>query len=449
MYAVAMENSLKTHDFWQAPDDARLTGQVSVQGSKSVAQRVLFNAFFAAGESRIVGAPDCGDLRVFCGALEKLGADLKREENGDWILKGNPSPWPADQSIEEIEIDLESNGTAMRFLTALSALRPGQTVLKGETHRPVEPLVDALKKLGAHIEYLGEPGYMPVKVKGGAIEGGRVVLQSALSSQFASALLLLAPHTQSGLQVRLVGPISSRPYIDLTATVLKAFGVQAEVGARDLKVSACPQLKNGKIVIEADASAAAFPRCGAAITGGEVTVAGVGNKTLQGDKRIASLLKDMGCQVEISDASISIRSEPRRPLSCAMEEVPDLVPPLAVVAAFSRGESIFSGVTHLKVKESDRLEVLCEGMRSLGIRAECQGDLLRVVGSDGAHLSPADLDPAGDHRMAMTFSLLALKVPGTRVLQPDCISKSDPLFFQRLESLIEAGDPQPGESDFE
>ena len=101
MYAVAMENSMKTHDFWQAPDDARLTGQVSVQGSKSVAQRVLFNAFFAAGESRIVGAPDCGDLRVFCGALEKLGADLKREENGDLILKGNPSPWPADQSIEE------------------------------------------------------------------------------------------------------------------------------------------------------------------------------------------------------------------------------------------------------------------------------------------------------------------------------------------------------------
>ena len=449
MYAVDMENSLITHDFWQAPDDARLSGRVSVQGSKSVAQRVLFNAFFASGDTRLVGAPESGDLNVFCSALKQLGAALEKEESGDWVLVGKGNPWNQVLTAEEIEIDLESNGTAMRFLTALCALRPGPTLLRGETHRPVGPLVEALKKLGVDIEYLGEPGYLPLKLKGGPIEGGRVVLQSALSSQFASALLLLAPQTRSGLQIRLVGPISSRPYIDLTASVLKAFGAKVETGARDLKVSACPALKSGRIVIEADASAAAFPLCGSAITGGEVTVTGVGRKTLQGDRRIASLLEEMGCEIEIDDASISIRGEPRRPLSCAMEEVPDLVPPLAVVAAFSRGESIFSGVTHLKVKESDRLEVLCEGMRSLGIRAECQGDLLRVVGSDGAHLKPADLNPAGDHRMAMAFTLLALKVPGTRVLQPECVSKSDPQFFQRLESLIAAEDQQPGESDFE
>ena len=445
MYDVAMENSVITHEYWQAPDEARLQGTVSVQGSKSVAQRVLFNAFLSTGESRLAGAPDCGDFQVFCQALKDLGGSLRQDDSGDWLVSGLGSAWSQELAAEEVELQLESNGTAMRFLTALCALRPGRTVLRGETHRPVGPLVDALTKLGTRIEPLGKPGYLPLAIEGGPIEGGRVVLQSALSSQFASALMLIAPHTRSGLQIRLVGPISSRPYIDLTATVMRAFGAQVEAGPRDLKIQPGSQLKSGRIVIEADASAAAFPLCGSAITGGEVTVTGVGHKTLQGDRRIAQLLTEMGCQVDVSEASVSIRGVPGKPLSCAMEEVPDLVPPLAVVAAFSRGESIFSGVSHLKVKESDRLEVLCAGMKSLGIRAECQGDLLRIVGSDGAHLEPADLDPAGDHRMAMAFALLALKVPGTRVLQPECVNKSDPGFFLRLDHLLSPVDSQSGE----
>ncbi|OUU25419.1 MAG: 3-phosphoshikimate 1-carboxyvinyltransferase [Planctomycetia bacterium TMED53] len=445
MYDSDMENPAAKDDYWQAPEALCLKGRISVQGSKSVAQRVLFNAFLATGESVIAGAPDCGDVTVFCQALKVLGAQLETLESGEISITGPGPEW-----LEEaVELNLESNGTAMRFLTALCAMRQGVTILKGETHRPVGPLVKALRKLGTRIDYLDQEGYLPLEIQGGPISGGRVVLQSALSSQFSSALMLLAPHTEKGLQVRLVGPVSSRPYIDLTAYVLKAFGVKLEVGVRDLHIQPSAGLKNGRISIEADASAAAFPLCGAAITGGEVTVEGVGLKTLQGDRRVAELLKEMGCDVTISENSISVSGKAHKPLSCAMEEVPDLVPPLAVVAAFSRGESIFSGVSHLKVKESDRLQVLCQGMRSLGIKAECQGDLLRVVGSDGAHMVAADLDPAGDHRMAMAFALLALKIRGVRVLDPQCVGKSDPEFFRRLESLLEPFENQPGELSFE
>ena len=442
MYDSDMENSVLTDDFWEAPDHSGLNGKVSIHGSKSVAQRVLLNAFMSSGESRLIGAPDNGDVQVFCRALQDLGAEIEFLPANEIKVLGPGDSWHG----REIELNLESNGTAMRFLTALCALRKGVTVLRGETHRPVGPLVEALRKLGTTIEYLGESGYLPLTISGGPVTGGKVVLQSALSSQFASALMQIAPHTEQGLQIRLVGPISSRPYIDLTASVMKAFGARVEAAARDLKVGPVAQLKSGRIAIESDASTAAFPLCGAAITGGEVTVSGVGSKTLQGDRRIADLLSEMGCRVKMTEDTILVQGVPRKPLSCAMEEVPDLVPPLAVVAAFSRGESIFSGVSHLKVKESDRLDVLCRGMRSLGIRAEFQGDLLRIVGSDGAHLEPCVLDPAGDHRMAMAFALLALKIRGTRVLQPECVMKSDPKFFQRLESLLA---PTSGEASFE
>jgi 3-phosphoshikimate 1-carboxyvinyltransferase len=269
------------------------------------------------------------------------------------------------------------------------------------------------------------------------LSGNKVVLQASISSQFTSALMLVAPHLPAGLQLRLVGPISSRPYIDLTAAVLRAFGVRVKLASREIQVEPAKRLRSGRIRIESDASAAAFPLCAAALTSGDVTVEGVGSSSLQGDRVIGEYLAEMGCSAQIEKRSIRVSGPPLHSVSRAMDGHPDLVPALAIVSAFARGESVFSGISHLKVKESDRLAVLCRGMNLLGIRAEVRGDLFRVVGSDGVDLVAGDLDPAGDHRMAMAFSLLALRVPGTRVLEPECVSKSDPQFFTRLESLLE------------
>ena len=154
-------------------------------------------------------------------------------------------------------------------------------------------------------------------------------------------------------------------------------------------------------------------------------------------KIIGEILAEMGCPVEVGEESIRVNGPPVQAISRAMDSNPDLVPAISVVSAFARGESVFSGVSHLRFKECDRLEVLCRGLNSVGIRAEVGADLLRVVGSDGTDLIGGDLDPQGDHRMAMAFSLLALRIPGTRVLKPGCVAKSDPLFFDRLEGLIQ------------
>ncbi|MEC9475982.1 MAG: 3-phosphoshikimate 1-carboxyvinyltransferase [Planctomycetota bacterium] len=433
VYDAGMNSDQVTaNEFWIPPRLPVVRGSVRIEGSKSVAQRVLFNAVLSTGDSELIGVPDNQDLRCFLEALRTLGCKIEGKLPGPLHVEGCGAVLEAGNR----QIDLGFNGTGMRFLTAMAALRDGETVIEGARHRPILPLIDALRDLGCEAKCIESGEGPPVWVRGGGLRGNKVVLQAATSSQFTSALMLLAPHLPQGLQIRLVGPISSRPYIDLTAAVLRAFGIQVKLSAREITIAPGNQLRAGKIRIEADASAAAFPLCAAAITSGDVTVEGVGKSSLQGDRSIGEILAEMGCQVVIEDRNIRVSGSPVRAISRVMAGNPDLVPALSVVAAFSRGESIFSGVSHLRVKESDRLAVLCQGLNAVGIRAESNGDLFRVVGSDGSDLRAADLDPQGDHRMAMAFALLALRIPGTRVLQPDCVEKSDPQFFDRLESLL-------------
>ncbi|MGE4613424.1 MAG: 3-phosphoshikimate 1-carboxyvinyltransferase [Planctomycetota bacterium] len=420
--------------YWSPPQrdgqPIEVIGHADLVGSKSVSQRVILLAALAKGGSEIIGAPLNEDLQVFIDALVSLGLEISGELPGPLHVEGCGGQLPAGDR----RVDLGANGTGLRFITALAALRQGETIVDGVSHRPILPLVKALRDLGCSASCTGEGP--PVKIEGGSLTGGRVVLQAAVSSQFTSALMQIAPHLPGGLQLRLTGPISSRPYIELTAALLRAFGVAVELTHREIRIQKVESLRSGRIEVEADASAAAFPLCAAAIQDGDVTVNGVGTRSLQGDRSIGEILKEMGCRVEVSERSIRVHGPPVRAISRSMEGTPDLVPAVAVVAAFARGESVISGVSHLRVKETDRLEVLCRGMTSLGIRAEVRGDLLRVVGSDGLDLRGADLDPAGDHRMAMAFALLALRVPGTRVIDPACVAKSDPGFFTRIEALI-------------
>lgn len=421
------------NDFWVPSGYCAVHGTVRTEGSKSVAQRVLFNAVLATGDSEVVGVPCNEDLDSFIAALGDLGFEIEKRASGSLHVRGTGGCLPAGDR----NVDLGQNGTGMRFIAALAALRDGQTWIRGPRHRPILPLLDALADLGCEVQSIDDPEGPCVRIRGGSVKGSKIVLHASVSSQFTSALMLLAPHLPDGIHIRLVGPISSRPYIDLTAAVLRAFGVTVRLTAREVVVEGGGELRSGRIRVEPDASAAAFPLCAAAITSGDVTVEGVGSKSLQGDRIIGEILSEMGCPVEVRQQSIRVSGPPTRAISRAMDGNPDLVPAVAVLSAFARGESIFSGVSHLRFKESDRLDVLCRGMNSAGIRAEVRGDLLRVVGSDGADLVAADLDPQQDHRMAMAFALLALRIPGSRILNPGCVVKSDPGFFNRLEGLFQ------------
>ncbi len=434
VYDPAMNSDqISDNDYWIAPVQTAVHGTVRTEGSKSVAQRVLFNAVLATGDSEVMGVPGNEDLDSFITALRDLGCEIVGSAPGSLHIRGTGARLPSGDR----NLDLGQNGTGMRFILALAALRDGETSIKGPSHRPILPLIDALCDLGCQVQCLEDRGGSSVRIRGGTVTGNKVAVKAAVSSQFTSALMLLAPHLPQGLHIRLVGPISSRPYIDLTAAVLRAFGVTVRFIGREIIVEGGSELRSGRIRVEPDASAAAFPLCAAAITSGDVTVEGVGSKSLQGDRVIGEILAEMGCPVEVGEESIRVNGPPVQAISRAMDSNPDLVPAISVVSAFARGESVFSGVSHLRFKECDRLEVLCRGLNSVGIRAEVGADLLRVVGSDGTDLIGGDLDPQGDHRMAMAFSLLALRIPGTRVLKPGCVAKSDPLFFDRLEGLIQ------------
>lgn len=414
-------------------------GEVRLPGSKSIAQRSLILAALAVGESRLVGAPRNADVDTLVAALRALGIGIEREgEAGEvLVVRGCAASLPGGDR----EVDLGENGTALRCLIALAALRRDPTRIAGASHRPVAPLLDALRALDARIE-----GERPPLAVRGPIRGGEVAVESALSSQFATALLLIAPALPLGLTITAPGLVS-RPYLELTAALVREFRATVTVesasprgaargagpGAERWRVPSAI-LRGHTLAIEPDASAAAFPLAVAAVTGGDVSVLGLGRGSLQGDARFADLLARMGCAVEVGEERIRVRGGALRAIDADLVDTPDLAPPLAAVAAFARGRSVLRGIAHLRHKESDRLQVLARGLETLGFPARAGADSLEIEGGGPGRGGVAD--PAGDHRMAMAFAVIGTRVPGVRVRDPACVAKSDPRFFERLEALV-------------
>jgi len=417
-------------------------GVACLPGSKSIAQRALVLAALAVGESRLVGAPRNADVETLAAALRALGIGIDREGAAGEILavRGCAASLPGGDR----EVDAGENGTALRTLIALAALRRDSTRIAGAPHRPVGPLLAALRSLGARID-----GERPPLVVRGAIRGGEVAVESSLSSQFATALLLVAPALPLGLVIDAPGLVS-RPYLGLTAALVRAFRASAEIdsipreGASRgvLRVRVPSAILRGRtLAIEPDASAAAFPLAAAAITGGDVAVPGLGRGSLQGDIRFADLLAEMGCAVEVGEERIRVRGGALRAIDVDLADTPDLAPPLAAVAAFANGRSTLRGIAHLRHKESDRLAVLAAGLAALGFAARAGRDSLEIDG--GAPGRGAVVDPAGDHRMAMAFAVIGARVPGVMIRDPGCVAKSDPDFFDRLDGLLSVCEPPP------
>jgi len=410
-------------------------GEVRLPGSKSIAQRALVLAALAVGESRLVGAPANRDVDTLVAGLRALGIRIEREGSaGETIVvQGSAASLPGGAR----EVDAGENGTALRCLIALAALRRDPTRIAGPSHRPVAPLLAALRALGARIE-----GERPPLIVRGPIRGGEVAVESSLSSQFATALLLVAPALPVGLVLSAPGLVS-RHYLELTAALAREFRAPAAAapassgegpgGAARYRVPSAI-LRGRTLAIEPDASAAAFPLAAAAVTGGEVAVLGLGRGSLQGDARFAEILGGMGCAVEVGEERIRVRGGALRAIEADLGDTPDLAPPLAAVAAFAPGRSVLHGIAHLRHKESDRLAVLAAGLESLGFRARATADTLEIEGGAGGR--GAVVDPAGDHRMAMAFAVIGTRVEGVSVRNPSCVEKSDPAFFERWEALV-------------
>ncbi len=407
---------------------------VTVPGSKSYTHRCLIAAALSNGICELENCLDSEDTRLTRVSLEKMGVVIE-DHNGATVVHGTGGRLsPCDDPIY-----LGNSGTSMRLLTAVAALGQGPYVLTGSermTQRPIGDLLDGLNRIGVDARSLEHNGCPPLSVDGKNMAGGHIDLKCGLSSQFLSALLLVAPYINEGLDIAVVeGPVS-KPYIDLTVTIMEKYGVRLE---RDryarFRVPGGQCYQKGRYVVEADASQAGYFWAAAAVTGATVKVLGMSSDSQQGDIRFLEVLEAMGCRVAHEADGISVTGGKLVSVEVDMSDMPDMVPTLAVVAAFARGSTVIRNVAHLKAKESDRLAVVANGLSKMGIIAMNDNVGLTII---GGRPSGARIDPHDDHRIAMSFAVVGLVTPGVIILDENCVEKSFPTFWQVFETLYES-----------
>jgi 3-phosphoshikimate 1-carboxyvinyltransferase len=409
-------------------------GTIDAPPSKSLTQRAMVVAALAGDGSRVCRPLDADDPRLLFEALRMAGFPLVWEE--DITAAGARTP------VEGGRAFLGNNGTGARFLLAQLAALPGRWTIDGSQRlrtRPLAPLVEALRGLGADISRASSSdAELPLEVRGRELAGGEVVADAAASSQFVSALLLLGARLPRGLVVRLPAPPPSRPYVNLTIDVLRAVGVGVETDQTGTLFSVTSGgLRPATLRVEGDWSAAAFPLCAAAVAGGRVEVCGVRRDSRQGDAIVASLLEQAGCEVEATEEGVALRGPALIPIVADLSDTPDLFLPLAVVTARVGGR--LSGLGTLAVKESDRVAVMTDRLRRIGFTVE-RGPTW--FGAPAAHLTPQvgpePLDPAGDHRIAMGLAVAGTVVPGVRIADAGCVAKSWPEFWSAWRAVAGA-----------
>lgn len=408
---------------------------VRVPGSKSLTQRALIAAALADGSSKLVGPLASEDTSYTSKALEQMGIDVERGEEV-WTVhgKGGQVATPA------AEIFLGNNGTATRFLTSVAALGHGSFRIDGEERmreRPIGPLIEALHGWGVDIRSIEGTGCPPLLLASKGLSGGATVLPEGKSSQYLSSLLLVAPYALAPATLTVKGEVLSKPYVAMTLSVMSAFGIDVDCNSEFTSFT-IPQGKYRAMEyqIEGDASNASYFWAAAAITGGRVTVSNVPVPSLQGDAGLVPLLARMGCDVSRDGGGITLRGLDRlEGITVDMGDMPDVVPTLAVVAAFAHGKTVINNIAHLRIKECDRLSAVLTELGKMGVKVEEGPDFMVIHGAGGEGMHGAEIETYKDHRMAMCFAVAGLRVPGVFIRDEDCVAKSFPDFWKRLEWL--------------
>ncbi len=407
--------------------------EVMVPGSKSYTHRVLIAAALAEGQSSIDGALFSRDTELTAAALTQMGARIEADaKQKHFTVNGTGGSLSSSSS----DIFLENSGTSMRLLAAIAALGKGDYILDGSQRmrqRPIAELLAALEQLKIPAKSLHDNGCPPIRIGGGIVEGGPVQIDCGVSSQYLSALLLMAPLTKNGLEIEVIkGPVS-RPYVDLTLRVMERFGVKSEhQGYNRFSVAGGQHYRAGQYLVEPDCSQAGYFWAAAAISGGEIKVRGIKADSVQGDIGFVRVLEKMGCTLRFADDGITVIGGPLQALEVDMGDMPDLVPTLAVVAAFAQGTTVMTNVAHLRAKESDRLAAVATELGKMGITTNCGEDFITVTGGQpqGAVIKTYD-----DHRIAMSFSLVGLKVAGVKIEDENCVGKSFPNYWSVFGGL--------------
>jgi len=428
-------------EFLDLPASTAARGTVRLPGSKSISNRVLLLAALAKGTTLVRALLDSDDTRVMLDALRALGVGVARvSDSDDYEITGVGGAFP----VKQAELFLGNAGTAFRSLTAACALSGGEYVLKGVARmheRPIGDLVDALRKLGARIDYLGEEGFPPLKIHPAEIAGDTTEVRGNVSSQFLTGLLMALPLRQRNTTIEVVGELISKPYIGITLAMLRRFGVDiARNGWQGFGVPAAARYQSpGEIWVEGDASSASYFLAAGAIGGGPVRVQGVGRDSVQGDVRFADALAQMGAQIDMGPNWIEAsapRSGRLKAIDLDCNAIPDAAMTLAVAALFADGTTTLRNIASWRVKETDRIAAMATELRKVGATVEEGADFIRVTPPQKL-IPNAVIDTYDDHRMAMCLSLVTLGGVPVRINDPACVNKTFPTYFKTFAGIAQ------------
>lgn len=419
------------------PPIKKVRGEVTLPGSKSLSNRILLLAALAQGATRITNLLDSDDVRHMLDALSSLGVSYELDaQRRVCTVHGLSGLFCVDQPAE---LFLGNAGTAVRPLTAALSMSSGQFLITGEPRmyeRPIGDLVDALQALGARIEYVENQGFPPLRINGRALAGGKVSIKGNISSQYLTALLLVAPLLESALTIEVEGELVSKPYIDITLNTMARFGVR--VDHQNYQAFVVPGAQTyrspGEIMVEGDASSASYFLAAAAIGGGPVKVHGTGRASVQGDAAFALVLEKMGAQVRYGDDWIEVAGTGRlQGIDVDLNHIPDAAMTIATTALFAEGPTCIRNVYNWRVKETDRLAAMATELRKVGALVDEGRDYLHITPPE--RLRAAAIDTYNDHRMAMCFSLAAFGDAAVTINDPNCTSKTFPDYFAVFASL--------------
>ncbi|WP_332854708.1 3-phosphoshikimate 1-carboxyvinyltransferase [Duganella sp. S19_KUP01_CR8] len=433
------------HEFIDLQPVAHVQGAVRLPGSKSISNRILLLSALSQGDVAIVDLLASDDTAVMLAALRSLGVQWTEEKTATGTIhhvKGVAGVLPNKSA----DLFMGNAGTAIRPLTAALAVIGGDYTLHGVPRmheRPIGDLVDALNAAGTNVEYTGNPGFPPLHIKQGKIHAQRLSVRGDVSSQFLTALLMVAPlmAREHAISIDVVGELISKPYIEITLNLIRRFGVTVEQNGWESFTIQPGQVYQspGTIHVEGDASSASYFLAAGAIAGGPVRVEGVGKDSIQGDVRFAAALEQMGVQITMGDNWIEAKSNGvLKAIDADFNHIPDAAMTIAIAALYADGTSTLRNIASWRVKETDRIAAMAIELRKVGAIVEEGADYIKVT--PPAVITPATIDTYDDHRMAMCFSLVSLdgaarKGNVMRINDPKCVGKTFPEYFAAFAAI--------------
>jgi 3-phosphoshikimate 1-carboxyvinyltransferase len=425
-------------------------GTISAPPSKAHTLRAIIIASLAKGKSIIHNALIAEDQEYAIKAMEQLGTKITYDTKTRTILIDGVN---GKLIAPKEPIFIGNSGLSVRFLVSILGLTTGEEyvtidgVERMRTGRPIQDLLDALKPLGVDAISINNNGCPPIKVKTNSFQGGKTELAGDKSSQYFSSILIAAPYAKKNVEIKSIGHLSSKPYLDVTLTSMKEFGV---IGTHEnyeiFKIKSGQNYIGKEINIEGDYSNSAYYFAACAILGGKIKVSDIQKGSMQGDKFFVNAMEKMGCKINWQDEFIQMESEgvdiENKKSSLKgigevdMNNYPDIVMPLCVVASFAEGETKITNIAHLKFKESDRIGVTVEELKKMGADVESGDDYILVKGHSGVGLYGADIDSHNDHRIAMSFTIAGLKIGKVNIINERAVDKSFPEFYEEIEKIL-------------